>query len=87
VNIVGSSFYQQFDGSDGGSGLAVVSVSPKVGVPLKFLGVSHGAWKASFAVSYFHLSNDGLLDGNQVLANPTRESNLLQFHGGVSVFF
>jgi hypothetical protein len=87
MNFVGTSFYQQFDGSDGGSGLAVVSVSPKVSVPLNFLGVSHGAWKASFAVSYYHLSNDGLLDGNQVLANPTRESNLLQFHGGLSVFF
>src|SRR5207344_2319981 len=69
MNIVGSSFYQQFDGSDGGSGLAVVSVSPKVSVPLKFLGISHGAWKASFALSYFHLSNEGLLDGNEVLAN------------------
>jgi hypothetical protein len=87
VRWIGLSFYQRFDGSDGGSGLAVVSVSPKVSVPLKFLGISHGAWKASFAFSYFHLSNDGLLDGNQVLANPTRESNLTQFHGGVSVFF
>ncbi len=87
ANIVGSSFYQRFDGSDGGSGLALASVSPKVSVPLKFLGVSHGAWKASFAVSYYHLRNEGLLDGNQVLANPTRESNLTQFHGGLSVFF
>ena len=84
---MGSSFYQRFDGSDGGSGLALVSVSPKVSVPLKFLGVSHGAWKASFAASYFHFRNEGLLDGNQVLANPERESNLTQFHGGLSVFF
>jgi hypothetical protein len=87
ANIVGSSFYQRLDGSDGGSGLALVSVSPKVSVPLKFLGVSHGAWKASAAFSYFHLRNEGLLDGNQVLANPARESNLTQFHGGLSVFF
>jgi hypothetical protein len=87
TNIVGSSFYQRFDGSDGGSGLALVSVSPKVSVPLKFLGVSHGAWKASVAVSYFHFYNEGLMDGNQVLANPERESNLTQLHGGVSVFF
>ena len=35
----------------------------------------------------FHLRNEGLLDGNQVLANPVRESNLTQFHGGLSVFF
>jgi hypothetical protein len=87
TNIVGSSFYQRFDGSDGGSGLALVSVSPKVSVPLKFLGVSRGAWKASFATSYFHFRNDGLMDGNQVLANSVRESNLTQFHGGLSVFF
>jgi hypothetical protein len=46
-----------------------------------------GAWKASFATSYFHFRNDGLMDGNQVLANPVRESNLTQFHGGLSVFF
>ncbi len=87
TNIVESSFYQRFDGSDGGSGLALVSVSPKVSVPLKFLGVSHGAWKASVAASYFHFRNEGLMDGNQVLANPERKSNLTQFHGGVSVFF
>jgi hypothetical protein len=87
TNIVGSSFYQRFDGSDGGSGLALVSVTPKVSVPLKFLGVSRGAWKASVAASYFHFRNEGLMDGNQVLANPTRESNLTQFHGGLSVFF
>jgi len=87
TNIVGSSFYQRFDGSDGGSGLALVSVSPKVSMPLKFLGVSHGAWKASVAASYFHFRNEGLMDGNQVLADPERESNLLQFHGGISVFF
>ena len=87
TNIVGSSFYQRFDGSDGGSGLALVSLTPKVSMPLKFLGVSHGAWKASVAASYFHFSNEGLMDGNQVLANPVRESNVIQFHGGLSVFF
>ena len=87
TNIVGSSFYQRFDGSDGGSGLALISVTPKVSVPLKFLGISHGAWKASVAASYFHFRNAGLLDGNQVLANPAREKNLTQFHGGLSVFF
>jgi hypothetical protein len=56
-------------------------------VPLKFLGVSSGAWKASVAASYFHFRNEGLMDGNQVLANSTRESNLTQIHGGLSVFF
>jgi hypothetical protein len=43
ANFVSSSFYQKFDGTDGGSGLAVFSTYPKISVPLKFLGVSHGA--------------------------------------------
>jgi len=39
-------------------------------------------------VQYYHLSNDGLLDGNQVLgADASRTENLVQFHGGISIFF
>ena len=88
ANFVSSSFYQRFDGSEGGSGLAIVSVSPKVSVPLKFLGVSHGAWTAYGGVSYSHLRNEGLLDGNQaLLSDPDRRSNLVRFRAGLSVFF
>jgi hypothetical protein len=56
-------------------------------VPLKFLGTGYGAWTASAGVSYYHLRNDGLLDGNQALASPDRKTNLTQFGGGVSIFF
>jgi hypothetical protein len=85
---VSSDFYQKFDGTDGGSGLAVVSVAPKVSLPLKFLGVTHGAWTAYAGLTYYYLHNDGLLDGNQVLGNdPNRDSNLTKIRGGLSVFF
>jgi hypothetical protein len=87
ANFVSSSFYQRFDGSDGGSGLAIVSAAPKVSMPLKFLGVAFGAWTGYAGVSFYHLRNDGLLDGNQVLGNPDRQTNLTQFRGGVSIFF
>jgi hypothetical protein len=88
ANFVSSDFYQKFDGTDGGSGLAVVSVAPKVSLPLKFLGVTHGAWTAYAGLTYYYLRNDGLLDGNQVLGNdPNRDSNLTKIRGGLSVFF
>ena len=35
---------------------------------------------------YYHLDNDGLLNGNEALASGTSH-NLYQFHGGISVFF
>jgi hypothetical protein len=87
ANFVSADFYQRFDGSDGGSGLALISAAPKVSVPLKFLGVAEGAWTAYAGVSFYHLRNQGLLDGNQVLATPDRKTNLTQFRAGVSIFF
>jgi hypothetical protein len=88
ANFVSSSFYQRFDGSDGGSGLGVFSVAPKVSVPLKFLGVSHGAWTAYAGVTYYRLRNAGLLEGNQLLSGESvNEPNLTRFRGGLSVFF
>jgi hypothetical protein len=38
-------------------------------------------------VAYFHLRNEGLLDGNQVLANSERQRNLARLRAGFSVFF
>jgi hypothetical protein len=88
VNFVSADFYQRFDGSDGGSGLAVVSVAPKVNFQLKFLGVTHGAWTAYAGVSYYYLHNQGLLDGNQVLTSASGpDSHLARVRGGLSVFF
>jgi hypothetical protein len=88
ANFASADFYQRFDGSDGGSGLAVVSVAPKINVPMKFLGVTHGAWTGYAGASYYYLRNQGLLDGNQVLTNETdRDSHLVRFRAGLSVFF
>jgi len=87
ANLVSSDFYQKFDGSNGGSGFAVFSTYPKVSVPLKFMGAGYGAWTAYAGVAYFHLRNEGLLDGNQVLATSERKHNLTRIRAGVTVFF
>jgi hypothetical protein len=88
ANIVSGDFYQQFDGSDGGAGMAVLSVAPKINVPVKFLGVTHGAWTAYAGVSYYYLHNDGLLDGNQALGGDSEhDPNLTRLRLGLSVFF
>jgi hypothetical protein len=88
VNLVSDDFYQQSDGTNGGSGLAVTSVAPKISVPLSSLGISHGAWTLYGGMNYYHLSNDGLLDGNMILTGATApESNLTQVRGGLKVFF
>lgn len=88
ANFVSSDFYQRFDGSDGGSGMAVLAVAPRVLMPLKFLGVTHGAWTAYAGVTYYYLNNQGLLDGNQVLTGASGpESHITKVRGGLSVFF
>lgn len=88
ANFVTSDFYQRFDGSNGGSGLAIVSVAPKINLPLKFLGVGFGAWTGYAGVSYYHLRNAGLLDGNEALdGSPERKPNLTRIHAGLSTFF
>jgi hypothetical protein len=71
----------------GGSGLAVFTTQLKFQVPLNFIPKGYGAWTFYAGVQYYHLNNDGLLDGNQVLADAQRTENLVQFHGGISIFF
>lgn len=88
ANFVSADFYQRMNGTNGGSGLAVLSVAPKVNVPLPVLGVTHGAWTLYGGVSYYHLNNDGLIDGNQILSNSVeRKSNLARVRAGLSIFF
>lgn len=86
INLVGSDFYQKFDGSAGGSGLAVFSTQFKVTTPLTFVPKGYGNWSAYASFQYYHLDNEGLLNGNEALGSGTSK-NLYQFHGGVSVFF
>ena len=88
INIVEDDFYQRFDGTPGGSDVAVFSTQIKATVPLSFIPASYGSWSVYAAFQYYHLDNAGLLDGNQVLgADASREENLYQIHGGLTIFF
>lgn len=86
INICGDDFYQKFDGSPGGSGLAVFSTQIKFTTPLSFIPKSYGSWNAYASFQYYHLNNDGLHDGNLALGGGSAD-DLYQFHAGVSVFF
>ncbi|TDU81253.1 hypothetical protein EI77_00556 [Prosthecobacter fusiformis] len=88
VNIVDNDFYQQFDGTGGGSGAAVFRTGVQASIPLSFVPKSMGFWSLYAGVKYYHLDNPGVLDGNMVLgADGARKRDILQFHGGVSIFF
>jgi hypothetical protein len=86
INVVRDKFYQQFDGSPGGSGLAVFGAELKASVPLTFIPKDMGSWTLYAGVKYYHLNNDGLIDGNIAL-NDESKTNLFQFHAGISIFF
>lgn len=87
VNIVQDDFYQEFDGTGGGSGAAVFGTEIKATIPMKFMPKGMGAWNFYAGVKYYHLNNDGLRDGNSVLTPREHKDDLVQFHGGFSVFF
>ncbi|MDF3057771.1 MAG: hypothetical protein K0R17_1986 [Rariglobus sp.] len=90
VSLVSSNFYHQIDGSDGGSGVGLFSTQAKLSFPIK-MPAGYGFWNGYVGVQYYHLVNDGLLDGNRVLGAQgftlEEEKDLLQFHTGFSVFF
>ncbi len=89
VNIVADDFYQKFDGTGGGSGAAVFCTGVKASVPLTFIPEEYGFWTYYAGVKFYHLNNDGLEDGNSVLnsGNEKDDSNLFQFHTGLTIFF
>ncbi len=87
INLVNDDFYQKFDGTGGGSGLAVFGTELKLSVPLTFVPKDLGFWTLYAGVKYYHLSNDGLRDGNLVLTSNEHKDDLVQFHGGISIFF
>lgn len=87
INLVNDDFYQKFDGTGGGSGLAVFGTELKMSVPLTFVPKDLGFWTLYAGVKYYHLSNDGLRDGNSVLTANEHKDDLVQFHGGISIFF
>lgn len=88
INIVGNEFYQKVDGTAGGSGVAIFRTGIQATVPLAFVPKSMGFWSVYAGVKYYHLSNPGVLDGNVALgATARRDRDLVQVHGGVSIFF
>ena len=87
INLVDDEFYQQFDGSPGGDGLAVFCTGVKASVPLKFIPKAAGFWSLYAGVKYYHLDNQGLADGNSVLTPDGDDDDLVQFYGGLSIFF
>lgn len=86
INIVQDDFYQKFDGTSGGDGLAVFSTQLKLSTPLSFIPKGYGSWTAYASFQYYHLDNEGLRDGNIALGGGDRD-NLYQVHAGVSIFF
>ena len=87
INIVGEDFYQRMDGSPGGDGLALVCTGAKLSLPMSFVPKQYGFWTFYAGVKYYHLENDGLLDGNMVLTANEHRKDLVQFHTGISIFF
>jgi hypothetical protein len=87
INLVNDDFYQKFDGTGGGSGLAVFGTELKLSVPLTFVPKDLGFWTLYAGVKYYHLDNEGLRDGNLVLTANEHKDDLVQFHGGISIFF
>jgi len=86
INLVSNYFYQQFNGMPGGDGIGVFGTEAKISVPLKFIPKSAGFWTLYAGVKYYHLSNSGVTDGNIALSNQGK-SDLVQFHGGLTIFF
>lgn len=87
INLVDNDFYQKFDGTGGGDGLAVFCTGIKASIPLTFVPKELGFWSLYAGVKYYHLDNEGLLDGNSVLTPNEHRDDLVQFHGGISIFF
>lgn len=86
INLVGNDFYQEFSGASGGAGLAVFGTGVKASLPLKFIPEEYGFWNVYTAFKYYHLSNDGLLDGNQAIGGGKRD-DLYQISAGLAIFY
>ena len=59
----------------------------KASVPLSFIPKEAGFWSLYAGVKYYHLDNQGLADGNSVLTPDGDDDDLVQFYGGLSIFF
>jgi hypothetical protein len=87
VNFPSDNFYQNFAGKGSVSTVGLFTTELKGTVPLKFIPKGYGNWSVYAGVQYYYLINQGLLDGNQVLATSERKHSLWQVHGGLTIVF
>jgi len=86
-SLVSNNFYQKFDGG-GDSGVGLISTEFKVTVPITCISKAYGLWSVYAGFRYDYLVNNGVMDGNEIIATPgNHEHNLFLFHGGFNVFF
>ena len=81
ITFPGTKFYST------SSTVGLVSTAFKATVPLTFIPQSYGHWSMYAQVAYYHLVNDGLVAGNNLLGGSYNERNLVKFSGGISIFF
>ncbi|HSI85666.1 MAG TPA: hypothetical protein VK970_17925 [Candidatus Methylacidiphilales bacterium] len=89
INICDEDFYQKADGSGGGAGVALVSTSIRLSTPLTFMPECAGKWTAYVSGQYYHLFNEGALEGNTAFGGNSgkREEDMAQVHGGITCKF
>lgn len=91
VLVVGKHFYQKLNGDGGGAGASVFTTEFKVSTPISCIPKAYGIWTVYAGFQYYHLMNEGQLDGNEyalgTAAPGQAKHNLYQYHGGVSIFF
>lgn len=88
ATLVPDGFFQRFDGRSASGGVGFVSTALKATMPLKRLSTKRLGWSVYGAVQFYHLTNSGLLDTNQILnATSRRKSEFTQFHAGLTLNF
>ncbi|HSI85665.1 MAG: hypothetical protein ACAI35_00140 [Candidatus Methylacidiphilales bacterium] len=88
-NVCDDNFYQKLDGTGGGAGVALVSTSIRLSTPLSFMPANCGNWSAYVQGQYYHLFNQGVLDGNFVAGGNSGkyEEDMAQVRGGITCKF
>lgn len=81
ITFPGNGFYSQ----NGDPGL--ITTGGKLTVPLTFIPKKYGSWSVYGGVQYYHLYNDGIVLGNSFLPAGNTNRDLVQWYGGISLFF
>jgi hypothetical protein len=70
----------------GGGALGVLSTGPAVGVPLRFVPLRLGAWRANAGIAYYRLINSNLRVASRLLRNSGRRDEVVG-HVGIVLSF